>query len=228
MGLALGPLLPARALAYTPIQVKNGGSIAGQVRYSKKASKPGKVKLTGDCKFCRKFDLRREDLLVSGGGLRNVVAVLDGVSKGKPLPKQTPVLAEDRCTFVPHVMSICAGTRLLLHNKDPILNTFHAVALPSGRTLFNIGTPNKDQKVRRRIRRPGLVKVLCDVHPWEVAWIAAFDHPYHAVSDATGRFSLADVPPGAYTLRLWHEKLGSKKQRVTVKAGAQTTVTLSF
>ena len=228
LGLALGPLLPRAALAYTPVQVKNGGSVVGQVRYSKKAPRPGKVKLTGDCAFCRTFDLRREDLLVSAGGLRNVVAVLEGVRRGKALPTAAPVISEDRCTFVPHVMSICAGTRLELHNRDPILNTFHAVAVPSGRTLFNIGMPNKDQKVRRRIRKPGLVKMLCDVHPWEVAWIAAFDHPYHAVSDARGSFALSRVPPGSYTLTLWHEKLGSKRQQVTVKAGLATRIQISF
>ena len=225
LGLAL---LPASAEAYSPTRVKGGGSIAGLVRYGKKAPRPGKVKLTGDCAYCRKFDLRREDLLVSGGGLRNVVAVLEGVRRGKALPTAEPVLAEERCTFVPHVMSVCAGTRILLHNQDPILNTFHAVSMPSGRTLFNIGTPNKGQKVRRRIRKPGLVKMLCDVHPWEVAYVAAFDHPYHAVTDAAGRFALADVPAGSYTLRLWHEKLGARQQRVTVKAGAATRVTLGY
>ena len=228
LGLALGPLFPVRALAYTPVKVTNGGSITGQARYSKKSPRPGKVKLTGDCAHCRKFDLRREDLLVSGGGLRNVVAVLAGVSRGKALPTAVPVMSEERCTFAPHVMTICAGSKLLLHNKDPILNTFHAVALPSGKTLFNIGMPNKDQQVRRRIRQAGLVKMLCDVHPWEVAYIAAFDHPYHTVSDARGRFSLTDVPPGNYTLTLWHEKLGTRKQQVVVKAGVATMVTVSY
>jgi hypothetical protein len=30
-------------------------------------------------------------------------------------------------------------------------------------------------------------------------------HPYYAVTDGSGRFELADVPPGEYTLVAWHE-----------------------
>ena len=228
LGAVVLGLFPGRAAAYTPIKVQGGGRIEGLVRYGKRAPRPAPVKFSGDCAYCRKFKLTREELLVSGGGLQNVVAVLHGLRRGKALPRQTPVLTEERCTFVPHVMSVCAGSKLLLHNRDPVLNTFHAVALPSGRTLFNIGMPNKDQQVKRRIRSPGLVKMLCDVHPWEVAYVAAFAHPYHAVSDATGKFTLTDVPQGRHQLTLWHEKLGGKKQQVVVQRGKTVKLELKY
>jgi hypothetical protein len=38
-----------------------------------------------------------------------------------------------------------------------------------------------------------------------LAWLHAFEHPYHAVSDAEGRFQLTGIPPGQYVVRAWHE-----------------------
>lgn len=227
-GLGLALLGAPRSL-YAATAVPRPARIAGTVRYAGKAPRPAKLKLTGDCAYCKPFDLRGEELLQSaGGGLRNAVVVLEGVTGGKPVPSASPVLAERRCTFVPHVLTITAGQKLLLHNQDPVLNTFHAVEVASGKTLFNIGTPNKDQRVLRRIPRPGVVKMLCDIHPWELGYVLAFAHPYHTVTDASGGFVLDDVPPGSYTLAVWHEKLGGKRQPITVSAGAALKLELSF
>jgi hypothetical protein len=226
----LTPLLPRIALAeYRSEAVKNPARISGVVRFRGKAPRPKKVTFSGDCAYCRRFNLHEEGLLVGrGGALRNVVVVLEGIGRGKPAPKETPTLAEKRCTFVPHVLSVTAGDKVLLHNQDPVLNTFHAVAQPSGRTLFNVGMPRKDQKLLRRIRRPGLVQVRCDVHPWEEAWIVAVDHPYHVVTDATGGFALGQIGPGRYTVALWHEKLGIRRQKVELGAGAHLKLELSY
>jgi hypothetical protein len=231
LGAALvGPLLPENARAYSVAPPSRPARISGLVRYSGKAPRPPKVSFSGgDTAYCRKFDIRQERLLVGrGGGLRNVVVALESVSRGKPVPDATPVLAEWRCTFVPHVLSITAGTKLLLHNRDPVLNTFHAIAQPGGRTLFNVGMPNRDQKIQRRIKNPGLVLMHCDVHPWEEAWVVAVGHPYHAVTDNQGSFALDQVPPGRHTLVLWHEKLGVRKQRVEVSAGAHLKLEIGY
>ena len=222
-GLGLALLGGSPAQGYTPIRVDKPAKISGIIRYAGQTSHPQKLKLSGDCAYCRKFDLRAEELLASPQGvLRNVVVFLEGIRQGKEIPSAPLAIAEKHCTFVPHVLSITVGSKLLLHNQDPVLNTFHAVDLASGRTLFNIGLPNQDQKVVRRIRQEGLIKMLCDVHPWEVAYLIALSHPYHTVSDHNGAWSLDQVPPGVYTLAYWHEKLGLRRQqRVEVRPGAQ-------
>lgn len=229
VGVGAGLLLPRHAGAYEAVTVSNAGTVSGQVSFSGQPKKPALLKLTGDCSYCRKFKPRAEDLVVSStGGLANVVISLEGIKRGKAASDEVQVLAERRCSFVPHVLSVTAGSKVALLNEDPVLNTFHAVARPSGRTLFNVGTPNKGQKLVRRIRRPGVVQMLCDVHPWEQAWVLAFAHPYHVVTDGGGRFQLDGVPPGKYTLRTWHEKLGEKKTRVEVVAGKQVKLNLKY
>ena len=228
-GLGLLLLGGAPAAAYQPGKVERPARLSGRVRWAGRAGKPARLKLTGSCPYCLKQALFAEDLLQSAsGGLRNVAVFLEGVQHGRAISTASPVLTERRCTFVPHVLTVTAGTRLLLHNDDPVLNTFLAVEVQGGRTLFNEGLANQGQKLYRKIRRPGLIKVLCDVHPWEVAYLVAFDHPYHTVCDAEGRFALEEIPPGRYSLGLWHEKLGGKRQPVDLAPGAHLQLDLVY
>ncbi len=157
-----------------------------------------------------------------------MVVSLENITTGKEIPTKVPVMAEIKCTFTPHVLSMTAGSKLVLHNEDPVLNTFHAIDVASGRTLFNIGMPNKNQKVYRKIRQAGVIKIVCDVHPWEVAYVVAFPHPYHTVTDKQGRFTLAEVPPGRYVLSLWHERLGKLRQPLVIKAGSHPSISLTY
>ena len=43
-------------------------------------------------------------------------------------------------------------------------------------------------------------------------------------SAADGTFTIDDVPPGTYTLEIWHEALGSTMETVTVTGGETTDV----
>lgn len=216
--------LPASAAGKAPAR------ISGSVRFEgQRPGRPPRVKLSGDCTYCRRFDIRQEDLLVSSaGGLQNVAVFLEGIRPSKVVPSAPPTIAEKRCTFVPHVLTVTAGSKLTLHNQDPVLNTFHAVELSSGRTLFNIGMPNRDQRAHRRIRPTGVIQMRCDVHPWELAYIVSLDHPYHTVTDSSGRFILDHIPPGGYTLALWHETLGTHRQPVKLEPGAHLELKLSY
>ncbi len=54
------------------------------------------------------------------------------------------------------------------------------------------------------------------------AWLVVAEHPYYALTDASGSFKITAVPPGTYTIQLWHETLGQQTRKVTVKAGEQT------
>jgi hypothetical protein len=229
-GLGAALLWGGRArAAYIAAKVTSPGTISGAVRFSGKAAPPAPLSLSGDCEWCRQFVPRSEELLVSAqGGLRNVAVALEGIASGKEVPEEGAAISEIHCTFVPHVLTITAGAKLLLHNQDPVLNTFHAVSVSSGRTLFNIAMPIKGQKMQRRVREPGLVKMLCDVHPWELAWILSLDHPYHTVTDEKGAFVLEGVPPGRYTLALWHEKLGRRTQPVEVTPSAKVKVAVTY
>ena len=52
-------------------------------------------------------------------------------------------------------------------------------------------------------------KIKCDVHPWMIAYIGVFDHPYFAVTGDDGTYSISGLSSGEYVIEAWHERLGN-------------------
>ncbi len=132
-------------------------------------------------------------------------------------------MVNENCRFLPHVQSLDIGAKVRIENQDPILHNTHAIYRDQKITAFNIGMPRKGQIARKRVRRPGVLRVQCDSgHTWMRAWIHVFAHPYHTVTNERGHFEIKDVPPGQYTLHFWHENSGQQSKPITI-AGAETT-----
>jgi hypothetical protein len=75
---------------------------------------------------------------------------------------------------------------------------------------------------KNKIRRPGIVRAKCDIHSWMKGWWVVAKTPYTVRSDGDGDFSITNIPPGTYTLKIWHEKLGETEQTIVVKASETT------
>ena len=89
----------------------------------------------------------------------------------------------------------------------------------------NVAMPVEGMRKTVSMRKPEVMgKVACDVHPWMAGWFGVMEHPCFAVTDGQGRFSIAGVPPGEHTLKIWHETLGTREVQVTVTAGGTATV----
>jgi hypothetical protein len=220
---AFGPV--ASAAAYQEIFVENGGTIRGQVFLQGERPKPGFLPVHKNKDVCG-TRMPDESLQVGPDGeLRNVVVLLDGVLEGKHKISASAVLDNSRCSFVPRVQTLLVGQALELRNSDPILHAAHA-RLNFRETLFNFGLPVW-RRVYHEFQVPGLVVIDCDVlHTWMRAYIVVTEHPYATVTDAQGRFTLDQVPAGRYTLRLWHERLGT--QTTPVFLVAEQTVSLKL
>jgi hypothetical protein len=204
---------PALALLASPFLVllagpalAAGGSIQGTVRATKPVpTTAARVPVVKDGGVCGK-DAPNETLVVDkGGGLANVVVfVKDAKFSGKPAPVANAALDQKQCRYFPHVQALTVGTQLSLMNNDAILHNVHAN--DTGMTVFNVAMPIKGQKLPIPMRKPGLMKLQCDAgHTWMNGYIYVFEHPYFAVTDDKGGFTIQDVPPGEYTLELWHE-----------------------
>ena len=169
-------------------------------------------------------------------GLKNAVIILDIDEHSDPVD-QRAALVSDNCTLTPRVQTVLVGTSITITSRGGAEHLIHAYL--DGDTAFSVDIAGPEASVRRPLLGRGFYKIDCDKHLWERAWIYVADNRYTAVSDAGGYFTLADVPPGRYTLRAWHEGWTEKGkgpdgrmeyqpeteiQRVTVKSKRTTEV----
>jgi len=105
--------------------------------------------------------------------------------------------------FKPHVLAIPVGAAVDFPNHDPI---FHNVFSNYNGQIFdlNLYRPNTSRDVV--FRRPGIVRIFCNIHPTMSAVIAVLDTPWFAVSGGTGAFEIREVPAGNYTVHIFHER----------------------
>lgn len=139
-------------------------------------------------------------------------------------PAEHPKIDQIKMVFVPHVLPILIGTTVEFHNSDPVL---HNVFTPSpAGDKFNLGTWPTGLVKTYTFKKPGVVALLCNVHPEMSAYIVVAETPYFAVTDKAGKFSIKNVPPGSYTLKVWHEKVKkASTQNVVVPEDGTVQVT---
>jgi len=213
--------------AYEVKAVADGGTVTGTVSLVGEVAEIGRLEVTKDKTACG-MDVLDETLITKDGMIRNVVISIEGITAGKKPDEGIPTLSNLECRFVPHVLTVQTGTKLVIDNADPILHNTHGI-YEDGRTAFNLALPLQNQKIKKRIKKPGVITLKCDAgHTWMSAYVHAFDHPYHAVTGEEGSFTITDVPPGTYTLTVWHEALPPQSVEVTVEAGKTGNVNIEM
>lgn len=220
--VALLLLFPSISFAYEEIAVSNGGTIKGIVKLDGALPNRPPPAITKFKEFCK--DVPNETVVLGPArGLRYAVVSLEGLSRGRPLEREVLHEIDNvKCRFAPRVLAAEVGQFVVFKNSDPILHTAHAL-FQDGQPQFNVGLyPGRIS--RKPLTTPGIVQIICEVHPWMSAYIAISDHPYHAVTDVYGEYLIQDVPPGVYRLKLWHETLGTQEKKVEVKAASVTEI----
>ncbi len=225
---ALVTVLASPAGAYEVVSVTDGGTIRGKVIFS--GTPPAKKKIipTKDREVCGSGVREVDQILVGADkGVQEAIVYLKQVDKGKAWekPAKLPFIDNVKCDFQPHVQVMASGDFEIV-NSDPVLHNTHGFL---GKvTVFNVALPNQEQRIKRPLRRPGMVRVECDAHGWMLGWVYVADNPYYAVTGKDGSFAIAGVPPGSYTLVGWQEYTGSVEIPVTVKAKEVVPVTVEL
>ncbi len=218
LGLIL--LVPAAACDETFL-VSGTVTFAGPVP----AAKPNKA-MAGDPACCALHAALppKDNLVVDPkGGVRWAFVYVKKGLEGKTFaPPADPVQIEQTgCAFAPHVVGIVAGQAVSFKNNDPMLHNLHGLGFQNN--PFNFGQLHGGVRNVVFPNQEVMFKIICDVHPWMSAHIGIVDHPYFAVTDAEGGFVLPKLPPGKYTLGVWHEELKAEDQEIEIKTGASVT-----
>lgn len=211
-----------------------GGTIKGVVKFEGQPLKPRLIRMKQDknCEAIHKGKpIASEEFVLNRNGTLKwvLVYVKSGASGNFETPKEAVVLDQQGCVYRPRVFGIMVGQPLEIRNSDPTFHNVHFVSRNNGG--FNIGQPRKGLKTVRTFSKPelpGTAFFKCDVHPWMRAWVGIFDHPFFDVTGDEGSFVISGLPPGTYELEAWHEKLGTRTAKVTLKAGETVTVNFTF
>ena len=221
---------PTPIAATTAVPAASGGAkIAGRVLYGGDPPPVSSRPVTIDTTLCGEAarPYRALEVEPKTHGVAFAVVTVEGAgATAAALP--FPSIDEARCELYPFVTLARPGDRVRVTNSDAGLHDLHLIHA-DGRSEHFAAPPGKANEVD--VTAPERIQVVCDLHPWERAWIVVTDAPFAAVADETGRYEVDGVPPGRWTLRAWNPVVGDATAGVDVGesgvAGADVTLTPS-
>jgi plastocyanin len=227
-GSPSAPAAPAAAPAAAAPGPTGSANITGAVKVVGAPPEMPLTKRQAD-PFCAKTPMKEEEVVVGpGGALKNVmVRISKGITGKYDPPADRATLDQTACMYRPRVQGIVAGQTLEIRNSDQTLHNVHGYKGAS--TLFNQAEiPGLPPITKKLTDADQTVKFKCDVHPWMTGYVVVSSHPFFAVTGDDGKFDIAKVPPGKYTLEAWHERYGVKTSDITVTADKPTEVSFQY
>lgn len=223
----------APPVEYFHVDAATAGTIQGKIVYHGAVPKPRVISMDADA-ACEQANGNKtvydEPVMVSkDGGLANVFVYIKSGLEGKKFeaPKQQIELDQHGCMFVPHILGIQAAEPIDIKNSDKVAHNIHT--MPKNNREFNDEqAPGAPDAVHKFARTEVMVPVKCNVHQWMHAYIGVVENPYFEVTGRDGSFELKNVPPGDYTVAIWHEKLGEQTQQVHVAPSQQAAIDFTY
>jgi len=232
---AATPAAPAAAkpVDYFHVDSATAAIIRGKITF--KGAAPAKKLISMDseagCSAAHAGHPVYDDVVLTGkdGALANAFVYIQSGLEGKTFepPKEPVSLDQHGCLFVPRVFGIRAGQVLDLKNSDTVSHNIHP--MPKENREWNQQQSPQSPDLEHKFPRPEvMIPVKCNVHSWMRAYIGVVDHPYFAVTGPDGSFEWTNVPPGDYTIAVWHEKLGDQTKQVHLGASASAAADFTY
>jgi plastocyanin len=191
------------------------GTIMGTVHAE---GKPG----TEADALCGKYDSRQFKFVerVNYSEMHDFIVYVEGPVGERLVVREQPVqvittrrVAQKGAMFSPHVLAVIVGTTVEWPNDDDILHNVFSV---SEAKPFDLDLYKAPVVKTVLFDKPGRVDVFCSIHTRMSCVVLVLENPYFAATNEKGRYVIANVPPGSYQLKAWHERLPSQVQSVTV------------
>lgn len=155
---------------------------------------------------------------------QHAVAYLEKVPGRHAAPKRPIEMDQRNHEFVPHALPIVVGSTVRFLNND---NEAHNVFSPDNER-YDLGNWTGGQYRDHTFKKTGVYTQLCRLHPSMIGYVVVLQNPYFDLTNSQGRFRIKDVPPGHYSLRVWHERGYGEPIEVDVRAGEATKVEVTM
>jgi plastocyanin len=146
---------------------------------------------------------------------------MGAAAESTPVVPMHAVLAQKNKMFEPHMLVVTRGSTVEFPNRDP---WFHNVFSLFNGKRFDLGLYEAGTSRTVHFDREGVSFIFCNIHPEMSAVVIALSTPLYATADATGAFTIPNVPEGDYELHAWVEgvsqtTLDHLTRRIHVRAG---------
>jgi len=201
-------------IGITSLQAVRGGDISGTVTLKGTPPPENENKLIKADATCGKMHsepvMTRFYVVGANSGLGDVFVTLKGVS-GKSTGASAPSVLLDQkgCEYVPYIFAVQTNQKITAKNSDPVMHNVHPMpsATAAGNKEDNKAQMPNGPELTFAFPAPEVfLKFACNVHPWMFAYACVVDHPYFAITDKDGKYTIRNVPDGKYTMEVYHRK----------------------
>ncbi|MFQ5543057.1 MAG: carboxypeptidase-like regulatory domain-containing protein [Nitrospiria bacterium] len=131
----------------------------------------------------------------------------------------------------PNVAILHNHQRMNMINRDPVIHNIQVFQNEKGNIILNTPLPVSDQ-VRGGVlnykKNKRISQMICGMHEFMQSWGFVVDNPYYARSEKDGSYKIDGIPPGTYTVSIWHPHFKVFEQTVTVRANKTTKFDFAF
>ena len=224
-----GPGRPKAAV--TPVDPATAASLRVTVGYSGQVPPGQPINMSGapGCAAVHPEPVVDQAVVATNGKLENaVVYIKSGLGdRGFDIPSEPVVVDQKGCLYHPRIAAAMVSQPIKFVNSDTEPHNVRGRPQTVSAWNFMIGVQNASRTIQLNKPEVG-IRVGCDIHPWMVAFVSVFDHPYFGVTGTDGTVKLPDLPPGDYVVAAWHEKLGSVEKSVSLPARGSVDVDLAY
>jgi plastocyanin len=199
--------------------VAPSGVVKGKIKYEGILPKAKRVDMSKEPNCAKQYDtppMTENVLAGANNALANVVVY---ISAG--LPAEAPAghvsLNQRGCRYFPHVLALQAKQEIWVKNDDDVNHTVHLMTKTNAE--LNRLQPANAPEFSITNDKPEFIRVKCELHPWMRGVIAVLMNSHFAVTNADGSFKLPDLPPGKYTITVWHESFGTESKEIVLGGG---------
>ncbi len=207
----------------------SGGTVSGKVTYEGTPAKQKTIDMSKEpsCAKQHATPIVTETVVTGpNNALDNVVVYVSAGAPDDAAPSQAAKFDQKGCQYLPHVLAFQVNQTLQIANDDQTSHNIHP--LPKINREWNKSQPPGTPPIEEKYDKAEFIPVKCNIHPWMHGNFAVLKNSHYAVTADGGSFSLANLPPGKYTITAWHESYGDQSQEVTISGNETKPVNFVF